>query len=133
VLQPGEILTEIIVPLEEKFRANFLRFGRRKALTLSIVNGAVGIATNGKREIVNARIALGAVAPTPIRAYKTEQLLQGRKISSELLAQAAAMSATEISPIGDLRASAEYRRKLTTVLVGRALEHVLRQGAELRS
>ncbi len=133
VLQPGEILTEIIVPLEERFRAHFLRFGRRKALTLSIVNGAVGLATNGRREIVNARIALGAVAPTPIRAYKTEQLLHGRKVSSELLAQAASMAATDISPISDLRASAEYRRKLTTVLVGRALEHVLRQGAELRS
>ena len=132
-LQPGEILTEIIVPLEEQFRANFLRFGRRKALTLSIVNGAVGLATNSNREIVNARIALGAVAPTPIRAYQTEQFLQGRKVSSELLAQAASMAATDISPISDLRASAEYRRKLTTVLVGRALENVLRQGAELRS
>jgi CO/xanthine dehydrogenase FAD-binding subunit len=125
VLQPGEILTEIIVPLQERFRANFLRFGRRKALTLSIVSVAAGVTTNGKREIIDVRISLGAVAPTPMRAYKAEQLLQGRTASAELLEEAAAVAASETRPISDLRASAEYRRRLSALLVGRALEHVL--------
>jgi len=124
VLQPGEVLTEIIVPLREDFTASFLRMGRRKALTLSIVNVAAGLAMDGQ-QVSQARIALGAVAPTPIRAYKAEQLLQGRKLAPELFAEAAAVAATEISPISDLRASADYRRKISVVLVRRALEIAL--------
>jgi len=124
VLQPGEVLTEIIVPLREDFTASFLRMGRRKALTLSIVNVAAGLAMDGQ-QVSQARIALGAVAPTPIRAYKAEQLLQGRKMAPELFAEAAAVAATEISPISDLRASADYRRKISVVLVRRALEIAL--------
>lgn len=124
VLQPGEVLTEIVVPLREDFTASFLRMGRRKALTLSIVNVAAGLAMDGQ-QVSQARIALGAVAPTPIRAYKAEQLLQGRKLAPELFAEAAAVAATEISPISDLRASADYRRKISVVLVRRALEIAL--------
>ncbi len=124
VLQPGEVLTEIVVPLREDFTASFLRMGRRKALTLSIVNVAAGLAVNGQ-QVSQARIALGAVAPTPIRAYKAEQLLQGRKMAPELFAEAAAVAATEISPISDLRASADYRQKISVVLVRRALEIAL--------
>jgi len=124
VLQPGEVLTEIVVPLREDFTASFLRMGRRKALTLSIVNVAAGLAMDGQ-QVSQARIALGAVAPTPIRAYKAEKLLQGRKMAPELFAEAAAVAATEISPISDLRASADYRRKISVVLVRRALEIAL--------
>jgi len=124
VLQPGEVLTEIVVPLREDFTASFLRMGRRKALTLSIVNVAAGLAMDGQ-QVSRARIALGAVAPTPIRAYKAEKLLQGRKMAPELFAEAAAVAATEISPISDLRASADYRRKISVVLVRRALEIAL--------
>ena len=124
VLQPGEVLTEIIVPLREDFTASFLRMGRRKALTLSIVNVAAGLAVD-RQQVSEARIALGAVAPTPVRAYKAEQLLRGRKMTAELFAEAASVAATEISPISDLRASADYRRKISVVLVRRALEVAL--------
>jgi len=127
VLQPGEIMTEIIVPVQDDFRASFLRLGRRKALTLSIVNCAAGVAVQGGGEIAKVRIALGAVAPTPIRAYKAERLLHGHRITPELLAEAAAMAATETSPISDMRASADYRRKISAVLVRRALENATGQ------
>jgi len=124
VLQPGEILTEIIVPLRDGFTASFLRQGRRKALTLSIVNVAAGLAMDGQ-QISQARIALGAVAPTPLRAYKAEQFLAGQTLTAKLFAEAAEVAATEISPISDLRASADYRRKISVVLVRRALEIAL--------
>ncbi len=127
VLQPGEILTEILVPLREDFKVSFLRMGRRKALTLSIVNVAAGLAANESSGIECARIVLGAVAPTPIRAYQAEQVLQGRKITAELLAKAAATAASETSPISDLRASADYRREISKVLVRRALENAVAQ------
>jgi len=125
VLEPGEVLTDILVPLQNDFKAHFLRFGRRKALTLSVVCVAAGVAVRNTQEIATARIALGAVAPTPIRAHKAEQVLQGRKVTPELLAEAAARAATEISPISDLRASADYRRNISAVLVRRALERAI--------
>jgi len=127
VLEPGEIMTEILVPLEPDFMSRFLRFGRRKALTLSVASAAVGIALRNGQEIVRARIALGAVAPTPVRARKAEQMLEGNKPTQELLAKAGDMAATEISPISDLRASADYRRKVSAVLVRRALQDAIGQ------
>jgi carbon-monoxide dehydrogenase medium subunit len=126
-LEAGEIMTEILVPLRDDFGTKFLRLGRRKALTLSVVSAAAGVAVRDQQEIAVARIALGAVAPTPVRAYAAERVLQGRKISPELLAEAAAMAATEISPISDLRGSADYRRRIGAVLVRRALEEAIGQ------
>jgi carbon-monoxide dehydrogenase medium subunit len=120
-------MTEIIVHLRDDFRAKFLRFGRRKALTLAVASAAAGVALGDSQQIVRARIALGAVAPTPIRAHKAEQILEGRKVTPELLAEAAAVAATEISPISDLRGSADYRRKISAVLVRRALENTTGQ------
>jgi len=127
VLQPGEILTEVLVPLQEDFKVSFLRMGRRKALTLSIVNVAAGLAVEEGGEIDCARIVLGAVAPTPIRAHKAERMLQGQRATPELFAAAAAVASTETSPIDDLRASAEYRREASGVLVRRALEGAMAQ------
>ena len=77
VLQAGEILTEILVPLRKGFKVSFLRMGRRKALTLSIVNVAAGVAIDEDGGIECARISLGAVAPTPIRAVRAEQCAAG--------------------------------------------------------
>jgi carbon-monoxide dehydrogenase medium subunit len=125
VLQPGEILTEIVVPLEEGFHVSFVRQGRRNALTLAIVNAAAGLGIGPGGEIARARIALGAIAPTPIRARRAEAVLMGKKPTPELLAEGAAVAVTETSPISDLRASAEYRRQLTAVLVRRALGRAL--------
>ena len=67
------------------------------------------------------RIALGAVAPTVIRAPKAEAFLDGCKISAEAMAEAGRISAMEAKPISDFRASADYRRDLVAVLVKRAL------------
>ncbi len=128
-LEPGEIMAEIVVPLQDGFKARFVRLGRRKALTLAIVNVAAGVSVRNGGDIAQARIALGAVAPTPIRAHKAEQVLQGQKITPELLAEAAHLAATETSPISDLRASADYRRKISVVLVRRALENAIWQSA----
>lgn len=125
VLEPGEILTEILVPIEQGFAASFVRLGRRKALTLSIVNAAAGLALDRDGRIGKARIALGAVAPTPVRARKAEELLLGRDPTPACFAEAAATVADEISPISDLRGSADYRRKMSVVLVRRALEKSL--------
>jgi carbon-monoxide dehydrogenase medium subunit len=68
------------------------------------------------------RIALGSVAPTPIRAVNAEKLLVGRKVDESALAEVCEEAAREARPITDVRASAEYRREMCRVLVRRALE-----------
>jgi carbon-monoxide dehydrogenase medium subunit len=69
-----------------------------------------------------ARIVLGAVAPTPIRAKKAESLLQGQPWTSELVERAGDVAAKASKPISDVRASGAYRKQMVAVLTRRALE-----------
>ena len=125
VLEPDEILDTVIIPLKGyNFQASFMKTGRRKALTLAIVNCAVGFELKKNGEILNSRIALGAVAPTPIRAYSAEKALQCKIPSEELFVETAKIAASETKPISDIRASAEYRRVLSEVMVRRSLHAV---------
>jgi len=123
-LSAGEIVTAILVPrVPAHTGAAFVRLGVRKAMDLPIAAAAAAItvAPDG-RKCRKARIALGAVAPTPMRATGAESLLEGSAISGNLIGEAAAAAARESKPLTDLRASAEYRRDMIVVLVGRALE-----------
>ncbi len=71
------------------------------------------------------RIALGAVAPTVIRARRTEDLIRGRRIDAALLAEAAESAMQEATPIGNVRASAAYRRDMVGVLTRRAIGYAM--------
>ncbi len=102
----------------------FLKIGPRKAVACSKVNVAVQ-ALMHHRTVEWIRIALGAVAPTVIRAPRTEAWLQGKRLSPELIAEARAMVREEISPITDIRSTVEYRRHVAGVLIERALESSL--------
>ena len=77
--------------------------------------------------VKRARIALGAVAPAAIRARAAEQKLTGRKLDGGLLAEACQDVMGEVNPIGDQRASAAYRRQMSGLLAGRALEECAAQ------
>jgi len=79
----------------------------------------VGVAVVCIRDEV--RIALGAVAPVPVRAFKTEELLKGKIIDEPLLEKAGKSVLTEVSPISDVRSSQEYREEIIEVLVKRAI------------
>jgi carbon-monoxide dehydrogenase medium subunit len=135
VLGPHEILVEIRIPAPPaRTGSNFQKVGRRKALTLAVVNAAasVSLAADGAT-VEQVRIALGAVAPTPLRARAAEAVLQGQAISEDLIKEAAGVASKEIRPIDDLRAPAQYRRDVSQVLVKRALQEAwqrARQGAQ---
>lgn len=128
VLQPAELLTEIsFVPPQGK--TVFLKLGRRKALTLSVVNVAVRMDLEG-RKCKEARIALGAVAPTPLRCDNAEDMLQEKEVDRILIADCAAEAMAASSPIDDQRASAWYRNQAGTALVARALNQAAGLKAE---
>jgi CO/xanthine dehydrogenase FAD-binding subunit len=110
VLKPGEILTEIEIPSSPPgTKYSYCKLGRRNAMAVSVVSVAVSLRMKGKT-CTDAAVALGAVAPTPLRMVAVEALLQGRKIDSELARQCGELAAKNASPVSDIRASAEYRR-----------------------
>lgn len=117
----GEILVEIVIPKANLGKPTvFKKFGLRKGQALALVNAAASFwPKNGTFSA--PRIALGAVAPTVMRATRAEAWLDGRAISEEAMAEAGRIAASEARPISDFRASADYRRDLVAVLVKRAL------------
>ncbi len=123
-LAPDELLTAIIIPKANLGKpVAFQKFGLRKGQALALVNAAAAFwVDRDKNSFVQPRIALGAVAPTVIRATRAEAFLEGKTISDEAMAEAGRIAASEAKPISDFRASADYRRELIAVLTKRALE-----------
>jgi len=122
-LQLGELLTSITVPApKEKFGASYLRFIPRNEMDIAVVGAGASIILDedGKR-FVSARIALGAVAPTPLLALDAGGFLSEKAVTRENIKEAARMAQAIAKPITDLRGTAEHRRHLVAVLVERAL------------
>lgn len=121
VIRPREILNEIEFPvMKPDEKSCWIKMGRRDTFTLSVISVATWVRV--KDGVFKAvRIALGAVAPTPIRAWKAEEYLMGKKTTSEVIEEGARIVATEVRPISDVRASAEYRKDMAHVLTKRGL------------
>jgi len=121
--QPHELVTRVRFPRPDPHSATaFLKAGRRRAMEISLVCVAVRLTLDADRErCLDARIALGAVAPTTLRAHAAERSLQGRPVTDEALHGAGRVAAGECRPITDVRASARYRALLAATLVERAL------------
>jgi CO/xanthine dehydrogenase FAD-binding subunit len=126
VLADEEILQEIqISNLPPHAKGIYLKLTPRRAMDLAIVGVAVVvIAEDGFCNDI--RIALGAVAPTPIRAKRAEGILKGQKFDEQAIEKAAQTAAEESKPIDDHRASAEYRREMVKVLTRRAINQAIR-------
>lgn len=117
------LLTEIEVPYPPPgSKGVYLKHAVRGAMDIAMVGVAVMITPDaGKNNLQDVRIGLGAVAPTPVRAVKTEALLRGKPLTAELLKEAGALAASEASPISDQRSSAENRRWIVEALTRRGL------------
>ena len=147
-LQPDEMLVRINVPaLKPTERGTFFKLGLRQAQAISVVNVAVivdfGLSIsdsgseagddlpirNPQSAIRNARIALGSVSPTIVRAAEAEAYLAGKELTDAVIERAAELTAASARPISDVRGSADYRRDMIRVLTARALRQ-LRDGSE---
>ncbi len=118
------LLTQIDIPYPAAgSRGVDLKHAVRGAMDIAMIGVAVLITPDAaKSTLQDVRIGLGAVAPTPLRASKTEALLRGKPLTGGLLKEAAALAASESSPIDDQRSSAEYRRWIVEALTRRGLE-----------
>ena len=121
ILESGEILAEIQIPIMGPTAgACFIKLGRRNAFTLSVISVATLVKI--KDGIFDdVKVALGAVAPTPIRALKAERYLTGKKVNEQVIDEGAKITGSEVRPICDVRASAEYRKDMSYIITKRAL------------
>jgi aerobic carbon-monoxide dehydrogenase medium subunit len=120
-LEPGEIVTAIRVPPPPGgARSVYVKFTSRAAEDRPLVGVAALLGVEDRR-CVEARIGLGGVAPTPMRAARAEAILRGEVLSEAAIGAAADAAASEADPLSDLMGSADYRRRMVRVWVRRVL------------
>jgi carbon-monoxide dehydrogenase medium subunit len=120
ILEPNEIVTEIFVPGMPAGTGSAFLKSAKTADDIAKVNAAVMVTITDKI-CKDARIALGSVAPTPIRATEAEQALKGQGLDETVFARAAEAAAEAVKPISDIRSTAPYRKEMVRVLVKDAL------------
>jgi carbon-monoxide dehydrogenase medium subunit len=123
-LQADELIREISVPrLRQSQRGLYLKLGLRRAQAISVIHIACVIDFDGDR-VASARIALGCVAPTVIRAPRTEAFLSGSVLTPDVCRRAGEIASSEATPIDDVRGSGEYRSVVLARMVTNALERL---------
>jgi carbon-monoxide dehydrogenase medium subunit len=105
--------------------SHFHKLGLRKADAISVLSAAVAITRGPDGRCTAARIALGALAPRPLRAAAAEELLIGETLTPSAVAEAARLAGEATRPIDDIRGSAAYRREITEIIVQRLLNKAL--------
>jgi aerobic carbon-monoxide dehydrogenase medium subunit len=121
-LAEDEILTQVVIPpLPPRSGIDYIRFSSSSVVDKPSAGVAVRLTLESSSETVQAaRIVLGCVGATPVRARKAEALITGKKLTSELAKEAGAIASQECSPTSDLRGSEEYKRAIVRTLVRRA-------------
>ncbi|MCY4019486.1 MAG: FAD binding domain-containing protein [Chloroflexi bacterium] len=131
VMQPNEMLSAIAFPaLHDNQRGVFLKLGLRRAQAISVVDAAIVLTLEDGDRVSEARIALGSVAATIIRAPAAEAFLVGRRLTPTNIGEAGRLAADTAAPIDDIRGSAEYRSEMVRVLVARALRQLARDSLD---
>ncbi len=122
ILFNNEIMTDIFLNKPKPgTRGVYVKFGTRKTMEISIISVTTVIQFDAGEVCQDARIVLGAVAPTFIRAPEAENLLKGQKITVELAQKAGEQAARNCNPITDIRATAEYRKMLVEAVTKKSI------------
>ncbi|MBI4201475.1 MAG: xanthine dehydrogenase family protein subunit M [Chloroflexi bacterium] len=126
-LGPDEIILEVMVPPPPRNSSgHYLRFIPRNEMDIAVAGVASMVALEPRsRRCRQARIALAAVAPTPVRARDAEAVLEGREVTADLIQEAGEAAVNACKPISDVRGGAEYRKELVKVLTRRTLRQCM--------
>jgi CO/xanthine dehydrogenase FAD-binding subunit len=126
-LSPGELITAFLLPdMAPGSGAAYMRLGRRQGMDCTLVGVAVFVTLSEKDEgVTDARVALAAVAPVPLRAKRAEEALLSGSLTTERMKTAARAAAEDCFPITDIRASGSYRKEMVEVLTYRGLERAI--------
>jgi carbon-monoxide dehydrogenase medium subunit len=132
-LKPDEMVKEVHIPKPAPDTyCSFQKLGRVYD-DIALINAAVQLQFDESLQVISASIGMGAVGPTTRYAPKAAAMLTGKQMDENLIQAVAAQAADESSPIKDVRASAEYRKKMVGVLVDRALTDVLNKATNKRN
>jgi len=123
-LRSGEIVSSVEIPADRKIQSAWTRAAVRNENVLSAVSVAVASSVNGGK-FGPSRIALGSVAPTPILAEKASAAMTGSDATPRQAEVVGALAAEDSKPISDIRASAQYRKRLVSVLTRRLILHLI--------
>lgn len=127
-MKPNELLKEIIVPSPPTRSGGSFQRCTRTVMDIAVVNSSIYLTLDSKGGTVkDVRIALGAVAPIPLRAKPAEEFLKGKKPDQGTIEEAATRAAGYSRPIDDVRSSAYYRREMVRVLTRRALQEAVKR------
>lgn len=123
-LRQGEILAGVWIPKNPRWNIHhYEKIGRRKAQACAVASMAAVLDLSDEGTIENVRLAWGSVGPTVVTSAHVERVLTGKVLSADTLEQAVSHIHTSVSPIDDIRASAEYRRWVAGNLIFRLLEY----------
>ena len=121
-LQPGEFVRTVRLPrLPQGLVSSYHKVGKRKAMAIAVASLAAAYRLSADGEVAWIRLAWGSVGPTVIRSSKVEEFICGKPLTEEVLRQAGELARQAVSPIDDVRASADYRRSLAGNLLLRLL------------
>lgn len=122
ILKANELITSVILEKSGGY-GFFLRLAARRALAISKVSVAADLSVQ-QRKVKSIKIALGAVAPTVVRALRAEEYLLGKELTDDAISAACYLAKNEAKPITDIRSDAEYRREMVAVLLRRGLSRI---------
>ncbi|MEL9908548.1 MAG: xanthine dehydrogenase family protein subunit M [Desulfurococcus sp.] len=130
-LKPSEMFVEVVIPSKPRplWRHAYYKLGRRRGHEISVVSIAIAASINAG-VFQDVRIALGSMAPTPVRARSVEVFLRGREISESVIEEAVEKLSSDVKPISDVRASAEYRLHVSKALLKDMLLKLVKGGGE---
>ncbi|MQY77411.1 MAG: xanthine dehydrogenase family protein subunit M, partial [Spirochaeta sp.] len=123
-IKANEVIITIRIPIPERGRGKFVKLGLRKGTSCSVVSVAVWLIADG-RGVEDIRIALGGVAPLPLRAVKTEALFKSRQLNGQNIGELALEVTKEVTPITDVRGTAAYRGEVSAALLAKAVRACL--------
>jgi carbon-monoxide dehydrogenase medium subunit len=124
ILKEQEVILKVRFPLPTRGGGGHVKLGLRRGTSCSVATAAVWVVEEANK-VEQLRIALGGVAPTPIRARKTEEAFKGQSLDRDTIAELSKKVTAEIRPITDVRGSAEYRRQVSAALVAKAIRQAL--------
>ncbi len=120
-LKPDEVLLKFRIPIPKEGMGKFIKLGLRRGTSCSVTSVAVWLVFEGE-QVKDIRIALGGVAPRPLRAKKTEAAFKGKRLDTKTIDQTAEAVAEDISPITDVRGSGAYRQEVSARILARAVK-----------
>lgn len=129
IIDDQELITNISLPIPDDTKAgSFMKIGKRKALSISVLNGSVFLEIDREdMKFIDVRICLGSVAPVPYRARKAEEVIRGAEVTIENIEKAGQAASDEITPIDDVRGTAEYRKQVAKSAVIRLIKEATEQ------